>query len=71
MSLISSLLDRIEHHCAVAGIAETTFGRFAVNDGKFVARLRAGRSMTLRTLDRVERFLNDAEAQAKQHEVTP
>lgn len=60
--MISSLLDRIERHCSDRGIAESTFGRFAVNDGKFVARLRSGGSITLRTLERVEQFLDDAEA---------
>ena len=30
------LLQQIEEYCRVAGIAETTFGKRSVNDGKFV-----------------------------------
>ena len=33
------LLDSISEFCRRAGMAESTFGRRAVNDGKFVARL--------------------------------
>ena len=33
------LLDSISEFCRQAGMAESTFGRHAVNDGKFVARL--------------------------------
>ena len=57
MNPITDLLLRIECHCAARGIAESTFGRRVVNDGKFVARLRAGRSMTLKTFERVEAAL--------------
>jgi hypothetical protein len=57
MVAVSNLLRRIERHCAAAAIAETTFGRHAVNDGKLVARLRAGRSITIKTLRRIEAAL--------------
>ncbi|MBS1184148.1 MAG: hypothetical protein H6Q99_4028 [Proteobacteria bacterium] len=58
MNPITHLLFRIEQHCAVRGITESTFGRYVVNDGKFVARLKAGGSMTLRTFERVEAALS-------------
>ena len=54
MNTVSDLLARIEAHCKAADIAETTFGRLAINDGKLVARLRAGGSITLDTLQRIE-----------------
>ena len=57
MNPITDLLLRIERHCAARGISESTFGRYVVNDGKFVARLRSGRSMTLKTFERVEAAL--------------
>ena len=57
MNPITDLLLRIERHCAARGIRESTFGRYVVNDGKFVARLRSGRSMTLKTFERVEAAL--------------
>ena len=53
----SSLLDSISEFCRHNGIAESTFGRRAVNDGKFVARLRDGARITPETLERVSTFL--------------
>jgi hypothetical protein len=53
----SSLLDSISAFCRLNGIAESTFGRRAVNDGKFVARLRDGARITPETLERVSSFL--------------
>ena len=41
-----ALINEIEQFCRHAGIAESTFGRQAVNDGKFVGRLRDGRGVT-------------------------
>jgi len=53
----STLLESISDFCRHNGIAESTFGRRAVNDGKFVARLRDGARITPETLDRVTIFL--------------
>lgn len=52
------LLSMIEKHCRKTGVAETTFGRIVVNDGKLVARLRAGGSVTLDTLRKIEAELS-------------
>jgi hypothetical protein len=52
------LLDSISEFCRRANMAESTFGRRAVNDGKFVARLRDGARITPETLERVSDFLN-------------
>ena len=60
----SSLLDSISAFCRSSGIAESTFGRRAVNDGKFVARLRDGARITPETLDRVTNFLEKHGASA-------
>ncbi|HZM35097.1 MAG TPA: hypothetical protein VFC18_11455 [Burkholderiales bacterium] len=38
-------------------MAESTFGRRAVNDGKFVSRLRDGARVTPETLERVNQFI--------------
>ena len=51
------LLDSISEFCRRANMAESTFGRRAVNDGKFVARLRDGARITPETLERVSEFL--------------
>ncbi len=53
------LILEIENFCRGAGMAETTFGRRVVNDGKFVGRLRQGKGVTTATVARVRRFLSD------------
>ena len=52
-----SLLHEISDYCRGAGMAESTFGRLAVNDGKFVGRLREGGAVTQQTIERVRRFI--------------
>ncbi len=52
-----TLLGSISEFCRRTGMAESTFGRRAVNDGKFVARLRDGARVTPETLERVNLFI--------------
>jgi hypothetical protein len=52
-----SLLDSITAFCKQEHMAESTFGRRAVNDGKFVARLRDGARITPETWERVTKFI--------------
>src|SRR5260221_7775848 len=52
-----TLLGSISDFCRRTGMAESTFGRRAVNDGKFVARLRDGARVTPETLQRVNLFM--------------
>lgn len=52
-----ALIDSIAQFCRDHQIAESTFGRRAVNDGKFVSRLRDGARITPETLDRIDRFM--------------
>jgi hypothetical protein len=67
------LLDSISEFCRRANMAESTFGRRAVNDGKFVARLRDGARITPETLVRVSEFLTTLgiEAPAAPRELMP
>ncbi len=51
------LLRDIADYCRRHGMAESTFGRQAVNDGKLVSRLRDGKSVTLGTLGRLQAFM--------------
>src|SRR5271163_903025 len=51
------LLQEISDYCRQAGIAESTFGRRAVNDGKLASRLRYGGRVTLETVERVHTFI--------------
>lgn len=58
MNLQKTLLADIEAHLIVHGVTPTRFGITAVHDGCFVARLKAGRNMTLRTMFRVREYLD-------------
>lgn len=49
---IAAFLARPDVH-----MTETTFGRLAVNDGKFVGRLRDKGGLTLRTLEKARAFM--------------
>src|SRR5262249_24974507 len=46
------ILSHISQFCRHSDMAESTFGRRAVNDGKLVHRLREGKRITIDTLDR-------------------
>lgn len=51
------LLAEIEAFLRRCPMAETTFGAKAVNDGKFMGRLRSGANMTLGTIARVRAYI--------------
>ncbi len=52
-----ALLEQIDQTCRRLRMAQTTFGRQAVNDGKFVSRLQQGGRVTVQTIERVHRFI--------------
>jgi hypothetical protein len=52
-----TLLQEISEYCRRVGMAESTFGRLAVNDGKFVSRLKYGGRITTETLHRVQTYM--------------
>ena len=51
------ILGQISDYCRQVDMAESTFGRRAVNDGKLVQRLREGKRITIDTLDRIQAFI--------------
>src|SRR5438046_8556074 len=57
MEASGTLLGSISDYCRRTGLAESTFGRRAVNDGKLTARLRNGGRITTDTLDRIHGFM--------------
>lgn len=57
----SELVDSIRTFCAAHGIAESTFGRLAVNDGKFVNRIAGGSRIETGTATRAYDFMKRAE----------
>src|SRR3954464_9049578 len=48
---------QISESCRHADMAESTFGRRSVNDGKLVARLREGKRITVDTLERIQAYI--------------
>ena len=52
-----ALLRDIAEYCRQVRMAESTFGRHAVNDGKLVSRLRLGGRVTSHTVERVRAFI--------------
>src|SRR5262245_7379437 len=51
------ILQEISEFCRQRGLAESTFGRRAVNDGKLANRLRNGGRITTDTLERIRTFM--------------
>jgi hypothetical protein len=51
------LLAQISDYCRQSGLAESTFGRRAVNDGKLANRLRNGGRITTETVDRIQAYM--------------
>jgi hypothetical protein len=56
------ILQEITDFCRQRGLAESTFGRRAVNDGKLASRLRNGGRITTETLERIRNFMTQGSA---------
>src|ERR1700756_2803862 len=54
LRMSEALLRDIAEYCRRSRMAESTFGRLAVNDGKLVSRLRLGGRVTTTTVERVQ-----------------
>ncbi|HTI66589.1 MAG TPA: hypothetical protein VL460_03460, partial [Caulobacteraceae bacterium] len=60
-----AILEEIFAYCRRERMAESTFGRRAVNDGKFVNRLRYGGRVNEATVERVRLFIRGGTAAGK------
>ncbi len=56
------VLSEIDTFLTQHRMADSTFGRLAVNDGKFLRRIRAGGRMWPETVARVRAFMQQHEA---------
>jgi hypothetical protein len=56
-SLRRTILEAVLTFVNETGISETSLSRGALNDGSAIARLRAGKSITLRNADRIYAFM--------------
>lgn len=59
MDSVAQIIAEIETFCSTHGMAESTFGFRAANDGKFVSRLRNGRRVTTATLEKVKGYITE------------
>jgi hypothetical protein len=57
------LLSEIEAFCRRNALAESTFGRQSVNDGKLCSRLRSGKNVTLETAEKIRDFIQNEKSQ--------
>ncbi|MEE8397219.1 MAG: hypothetical protein V3S29_14275, partial [bacterium] len=64
MSEIELFVAEIESYCRRLGMAESTFGLKAVNDGKFVNRLRSGKRVTTATIEKAREAMKTSGAAA-------
>ena len=55
--MLNELEKTITDYLARTGMAESTFGRFALRDGNFLRGLRAGRDLRQSTIRRVHEFI--------------
>ncbi len=58
MTAIQTLLGEIDTFCKQRKISKSTFGLRVVNDGKLVNRLRDGKGVTLKTITRIQDYLD-------------
>lgn len=62
MDTKTQLLREVEEYLSSRNIAPTAFGIAAVNDGKFVSRLRSRTNMTLATIEKVRAHIEKSNA---------
>ncbi len=58
VTAIDKLLGEIDSYCKQRKISKSTFGLHVVNDGKLVNRLRDGKGITLKTITRIQDYLD-------------
>lgn len=51
------VLREIEAYTRAKKMAESTFGRLAANDGKLVESLRRGNTVTLKTIQKIQDYI--------------
>lgn len=54
-----SILNQVDRYLTKTGMKESTLGRKALNDGKAITRLRAGRRMWPETVEKLTQFMRE------------
>jgi hypothetical protein len=62
---MEQLITDIEAFCERHGMAESRFGELAMGDKPFVKQVREGRSVQMRTAEKVRAFMASYEAEAR------
>jgi hypothetical protein len=55
--MVDDLITQIETEAERRNLSPSTLCRLAVNDGKLIERLRDGKSLTLKTIDKLQTWL--------------
>lgn len=59
------LVDKIDRFLEVNGLSASEFGRMALNDSGFVKRLRDGKDVRLKTVDKIEAFIRNSSSKSQ------
>ena len=54
----ADLISRVETYCRARGISESTFGKYALNSGHLMRRIREGKPITRATEDRIVGYIS-------------
>lgn len=54
----TALIERIDAYIAASGKSDSSVGKEAINDDKFVARIRLGANFTLKTYQKLSDWLD-------------
>jgi len=65
----ADILNRIERFCDRHSMSLSTFGRKSIGDASLVANLRADRSLTLKTANKIVAFMADHAPAAVEQQV--
>ncbi len=57
IDLNETIISDIREFCRQQNIAESTFGQRAVHDWRLIERLEAGKTITLRTAERIRQYI--------------
>ena len=62
---IARFLKQVDAYVAKAGIAASSFGLYAVNDGKFISSLKSGKRSWPERIERARKYMTENPPQKK------
>jgi hypothetical protein len=67
---VRQLLQRVRRFCRKQRMSRTAFGLQALNDGKLIPRLEAGREISHARVDKIKKFMDRVTRQRKKLSTT-